>query len=43
MCKHEFIKINDIVICKKCGINKTPDGKIIFDRKVINYRPKRRK
>ena len=43
MCKHEFIKINDVVICKKCGITKTPDGKIIFDRKVINYIPKRRK
>lgn len=43
MCKHEFIKINDIIVCKRCGMTKTPGGKIIFDRKVINHKSNRRK
>ena len=43
MCKHLWIKINDIYVCKKCGITRIEDGKIIFDRKLPNYKPKRRR
>lgn len=43
MCKHDFIKVNDVVVCKRCGVTQTHDGKIIFDRKYPSYKSKRRK
>ena len=35
MCKHEFITINDVKACKRCGLTVLPDGKIIFDRAIV--------
>lgn len=43
MCKHEFVKVNNVVVCKRCGVTRTEDGKIIFDRKLPSYKPKRRR
>lgn len=40
MCGHEWIKINDLSICKRCGITITEDKKILFDRKLSNCTPK---
>ncbi len=40
MCKHEFVKYNDVKVCQKCGLTFTFDGKVLFDKnikkKVIN-------
>ena len=44
MCPHSHIKkINDLTVCLQCGITLTPDGKVIFDRKLVNYKPKKKK
>lgn len=43
MCKHQFIKINDVSVCKFCGLTLSFDGKVMFDRKLPNYKKKRRK
>lgn len=43
MCSHTWQKINDVTVCQKCGLTRTADGKIIFDRKLPNYKKKRRK
>ena len=43
MCKHVWIKINDICVCKKCGVTRIEDSKIIFDRRLPSYKPKRRR
>lgn len=43
MCGHVWKKYNDTWVCVRCGITKLPDGKIIFDRKLPNYKSKKRK
>ena len=45
MCKHQFIKINDVSVCKFCGLTFSFDGKVMFDRKLPNIcnKKKRRK
>lgn len=43
MCSHNWLNINDVIFCTRCGITKTNDGKIIFDRKIANYKSKKRK
>lgn len=43
MCNHVWRSINDIKVCKNCGLTVTFDGKIIFDRKIVNYKSKKRK
>ena len=43
MCPHNWRKINDVFVCLRCGLTRTVDGKILFDRKIVNFRPKRRK
>ena len=43
MCKHQWQKINDVNVCLNCGMTITPDGKIMFDRKIANYKHKKRK
>ena len=35
MCKHEFIKINDVKACTKCGLTVTYDGKMMIDRDFV--------
>lgn len=43
MCNHEMQKINDVKVCMKCGMTITPDGKILFDRKIASYKSKKKK
>ena len=44
MCKHgNTIKVNDIKVCLSCGMTLTYDNKIIFDRKIVNYKRKVKK
>ena len=43
MCSHNWQKINDVYVCMRCGLTRTYDGKLIFDRKIANYKPKKRK
>ena len=42
MCSHDWRKINEVWVCMRCGITKMPDGKIFFDRKLPNYKPKKK-
>lgn len=42
MCSHQWIKFNDVVVCARCGLTRTKDGKILFDRGLPNYKPKKR-
>ena len=34
MCKHLWHKHNDITVCLRCGLLRTPDGKVLFDRRL---------
>ena len=36
MCKHEMIKINDIKICRKCGLTILPDGRFFYDKQILS-------
>lgn len=36
MCNHEWVAINDVKVCKRCGLTRTHDGKILFDRRFAN-------
>ena len=42
MCNHcNTIKVNDVWVCLQCGLTRTYDGKIIFDRKIVNRKKKK--
>lgn len=43
MCNHVWKKVEDVHVCLRCGLTRTPDGKYIFDKKITNYRPKKRR
>lgn len=43
MCKHEFIEMNNTKACIKCGMTVLANGKIIFDKGLVNYSPKSKK
>ena len=43
MCSHIWLKINDFTVCSKCGLTRTFDGKIIFDRNIAGYKLKKRR
>lgn len=44
MCNHSnTVRINDVRVCLRCGMTLTLDGKVIFDRKIANYKSKKRK
>lgn len=44
MCAHaNTIKVNDVKVCLNCGLTMTPDNKIIFDKKIVNYKPRKQK
>lgn len=43
MCGHIWKKVNDVYICVRCGLTKTYDGRILFDRKLPNYKSKKKK
>ena len=43
MCKHtNTVKINDVKVCLRCGYTITCDNKVIFDRKLPNYKTKKK-
>lgn len=42
MCKHDWYKVNDVTVCKRCGLTTTYDGKILFDKKIVNYKGRRK-
>lgn len=37
MCNHTWKHVNDVWVCLRCGLTRTCDGKIIFDKKIVNY------
>ena len=43
MCSHNLVKINDMRICTRCGMTVLPNGMVIFDRNLPNYKGKRKK
>jgi hypothetical protein len=43
MCSHIWKKFNEVFVCVRCGLTRVPDGRIIFDRKIANYKPKKRR
>ena len=42
MCKHNFIKVNDVSVCKICGLTLF-NGKVMFDRQFANVGKKVKK
>lgn len=37
-CSHSNLRvINDVRVCLKCGLTLTKDGKVIFDRPLVDY------
>ena len=43
MCSHIWKTVNDIKVCVRCGLTKTFDGRILFDRKIANFNPMKKK
>ena len=41
MCSHIWKKVNAVNVCIRCGLTRMPDGKIIFDRKIPNYKERK--
>lgn len=35
MCRHEMIEVNDIKVCKKCGLTVLKDGRLFFDKQFV--------
>ena len=42
MCGHQWLKYNDVSVCIRCGLTRTKDGKILFDRRFPGYKGKRK-
>lgn len=49
LCKHQFVRINDVSVCKNCGLTIINDGNgvnVMFDRRftcIGKTKKKRRK
>lgn len=43
MCNHEFVKTDNMRACKKCGLTILNNGRVLFDKEITNYKPKRKK
>lgn len=43
LCSHEWLKVNDVWVCLRCGITRLPEGDVMFDRRLPNYKPKKKK
>lgn len=44
MCNHgNRKKIGAVWVCMNCGLTVLPDGRIYFDRKLPNYKSKRKR
>ena len=35
MCTHDMVMINEVKICRKCGLTICPDGRVFFDKAVF--------
>lgn len=42
MCKHDIKQVNNVRVCVKCGLTRTPDGRIMFDKKIVNFKYNRK-
>ena len=42
MCSHVWKKVNDVQVCVRCGLTRIADGRILFDRKIVNYKSKKK-
>lgn len=40
MCPHNWIKVDEVTVCTRCGLTRLADGRILFDRKLPNYKQK---
>lgn len=36
-------KIEGVRVCLNCGLTILPDGRVMFDKDVTNYRPKKKR
>lgn len=43
MCSHEWKRVNEVLVCMRCGLTKMPNGKLMFDKKIVNYKSPKRK
>lgn len=44
MCMHtSTLRVNDTKVCLLCGLTITDNGKTFFDKKIVNYKPKKQK
>lgn len=42
MCKHDFVRLNDVSVCVKCGFTVTRDRHVVFDRRLRALLEKKR-
>ena len=35
MCKHQFLQLNDLRVCKRCGLTILPNRKAFYDQRLI--------
>lgn len=43
-CSHTNTKkINAFRVCMDCGLTLSPDGKVLFDKRIVNYNAKKKK
>ncbi len=43
MCSHEWTVVGCVTVCVKCGLTRLKDGRIMFDKKLPNYKPNTKK
>lgn len=42
MCNHEVVQIGNCKVCIKCGMTLLDNSRIFLDRKLPNYKPKKK-
>jgi hypothetical protein len=42
MCNHTYVKVYELIVCTKCGMTLLSNGKVFFDRKLPNYKRKKK-
>lgn len=43
-CTHgNSIRIGECKVCLQCGMTILPNGKVFFDKNIVNYKPKEKK
>ncbi len=43
MCNHDWVKVNDVRVCQKCGLTVTRDGKMFFDFRFPGFAQNKKK